>query len=195
MNPARYENTNAFYSGSVASSVNLSANRYDNVNQFYFASITGAGTNLLPSLLVNTQSFFDAAITESSIVVPSLVSNTNAFYQPLVESDSYLITKAQAIELYNVYLLHGLQNPLVVGPSSRVAGLVNQTVTQEGNQVNIETTSSATSLGSDIATMITELAALYGIGSNLIVTDSSRSSGPVVQSLTSVAGITTVTRQ
>ena len=205
-----YQNTNVFYSPTVSQGAQIIAPGLLVDDQLFYPAQAAATYALVaqgyavdgyvdegyygPNTF-SVQEFYSAVVQASNAVVAPYFVNQNTFFTAQVALDSYVLTKAQALQLYNVYLLQGLQNPLIVGPSSRVAGPINQTITQDGSQVTIATTTSATSFGGDVGTLIAELAALHGIGSNLIVTDSSRSSGPVVQSLASVGGITTVTRQ
>jgi hypothetical protein len=205
-----YQNTNVIYSPTVSVGAQIIApGLLVNSQQFYPAQASATYALVAQGYAVDgyvdegyygpntfsVQEFYSAVVQASKTILAPYFVNQNTFFVADVSLDAFVITRAQALQLYNVYLLQGLQNPLVVSPSSRVAGPINQTITQNGNQVTIATTSSATSFGGDVGTLIAELAALHGIGSNLIVTDSSRSSGPVVQSLASVGGITTVTRQ
>jgi len=94
-----------------------------------------------------------------------------------------------------VWLLQGLApQPLTVGPSSRSAGGVSQTITQVDDTVTVSTTASPTAVGADPGTMIDEIALLHGLGSDLVVTPLARSAGAISQTMATVGSTTTVTR-
>lgn len=213
----RYDNLQTFFGPSAGSVVTLAPSRYDNLNSFFAPAVT-AGTVVLsvpvvtnnqifygpvvtdaypinPSRYDNQQSFYPAAVTVSQIVSPALYQNNNAFFAPSVELQSFLITRAQALNLYNVYLLQGLETPLIVSPTARTSGAVEQVISESGGNVTISTTSTNTSFNGDIGTIISELAALHGLTANLVVTPLTRSFGSITQDIFTVSGVTTVTRQ
>lgn len=218
LSPALLSNNNTFFAATVApGSVTLAPGRYDNIQTFFVPAVT-AGTVVLnvpvvannqifygpvvtdaypvnPSRYDNQQSFYPAAVTVNQIVSPALYQNSNAFFAPSVELQSFLITRAQALNLYNVYLLQGLETPLIVSPTARTSGAVEQVINESGGNVTISTTSTNTSFNGDIGTIISELAALHGLTANLVVTPSSRSFGSITQDIFTVSGVTTVTRQ
>jgi len=84
--------------------------------------------------------------------------------------------------------------PLTVGPSSRSAGGVSQTITQVLDTVTVSTTASPTAVGADPGTMIDEIALLHGLGSDLVVTPLARSAGAISQTMATTGSTTTVTR-
>ena len=106
------------------------------------------------------------------------------------------ITVAEAQRLYHIYMLHGLKlgKPLVVSKTARSAGGVEQTVSDSGGIVNIETTAAPDVDLPDVGVMIDELAALYGLNGALSVSTTSRIGVGVDQQISSAGGITTVAR-
>lgn len=105
------------------------------------------------------------------------------------------ITTAQAKLLFQIYLLHGLHSdPLQVSPTSRSAGLVQQSVSTVGGATLVETLEAPSTLPVDVGLMIEELAALHGLTETLSVTADARVAGGISQSFSTVAGVTTVTR-
>jgi hypothetical protein len=102
----------------------------------------------------------------------------------------------EALLLQAIYNLHGLSPTLTVSTSFRKAGEVHQDVETSTTVTKISTTTlGSDTLHKDIGVMIQELAALHGLTDELVVTHSSRSAGPISQSLTKFGGVTTVTRQ
>jgi hypothetical protein len=95
-----------------------------------------------------------------------------------------------------VWALHGLSPAaLNVGPTSRSAGDLVQTISQTGETVTLATTAAPDTFTGNAGQMIEELATLHGLTSTLTVTPTSRSAGPIAQALATASGITTVTRQ
>jgi len=106
----------------------------------------------------------------------------------------FCITGQQAMLLFKIYKLHGLwSEPLVVSASSRTAGDLTQTVTGTG-PVTVHTTGGNDTLHGDVGTMIEELAALHGLGVDLVTTATSRTAGAISQTFSTVGNTTTVTR-
>lgn len=197
LTPARFDNANAFYSATVApGAVTLTPDRYDNDNAFYSATVTLGGTTLLPARYDNANAFYSATVTPGAVTLtPARYNNANAFYSPTVAKSIYEITPTQANLLYRIYLLHGLQSPLVVDPISRVAGAMEQQVSEAAGVVTVATVSVPSLLGADPGTMIEELAALHGLTDDLVVSATQRTAGSIVQAITQVGNVTTVTRQ
>ncbi len=221
LSPARLDNTSTIYSATlVAGPAQLSAARYDNVSTVIAPAITVGPVSLQPGLLVNASSFFSAValptyalgaplttnnaqffsvtVTPGTVTLtPALATNAQSFYAPTVTKDSYTITLAQANLLYQVYLLHGLAPgvPLTVSQTQRVAGGIEQAITESGGSVTISTVSATTSPTMEVSDMITELAALHGLTADLVVTGTQRTAGSIVQTISTSGTTTTVTRQ
>ena len=106
-----------------------------------------------------------------------------------------LLTPAQQRRLLEIYMLHGLANPLVVSGTERSTGSLSQSVTTSGGTTTIETLSHATESLLDVGLMIDELAALHGLTTTLTVTSTQRTAGAITQAFTQAGGATTVTRQ
>lgn len=108
----------------------------------------------------------------------------------------WLITSAQARRLMQIHLLHGLQagSPLTVGPSSRSAGAVAQTVTEVGTTITVATTEAPAAFAGNPGAMIDELAALHGLTVPLVVTPNGRAAGSITQTISTAGATTTVTR-
>jgi hypothetical protein len=108
---------------------------------------------------------------------------------------AFTLTGAQMLLLRKIHSLHGLSSPLVVSSDSRVAGDVVQSVGRNGGLVTIETTAGNDTISGTAGLLVEELAALYGITDTLEVTATSRTAGTIAQSISSINGVTTVTRQ
>jgi hypothetical protein len=106
------------------------------------------------------------------------------------------LTPQQALLVYELYLLHGLElgSPLTVSSTARAAGAVTQTIAEAGVTVTVSTDAHAGSVTGDVGTMVEELAAIYGLATGVDVTDSSRAAGSVAQTIAEAGGTTTVTR-
>lgn len=186
LQPDLLENTQTFFAAAVTpGTVTLAPQGY--VDDGYVdGGYVGPGT-------FSTQVFYAPKI--SLDLRASLVTNSNQFFAPSVEPDSFLITKAQALRLLQIHLLHGLgASPLVVGASSRSAGAVEQTVTQAGTTVTVSTSAGPTVFVGDPGMMIDEIAALHGLTTNLVVTPTSRTADTISQVLAQSGATTTVTR-
>jgi len=224
LTPARFDNTQTFYSPTVTlaggtqnlapplltnsqtffaptvtpGAVMLTPGLFANTNTFFAATVTPRNT-LQPPRLDNTNTFFAPTVTQASapaqVLTPGLFTNTNTFYSPSVEQSQYLITLAQAKLLFRMYLLHGLASPLVVGPTSRQAGDIEQSITAAGDAVTISTLAQPDYLDFDPGLMVEELAALHGLTVDLVVTPVTRTAGSIVQDMVLAGGVTTVTRQ
>ncbi len=107
---------------------------------------------------------------------------------------TFEITGAQALLIRRLHQLHGLAGQLVVGRDSRQAGDLVQSITESGETVTIKTTDGNTTLSGDIGQMIEELAALHGLTADLVVKDTERRAGSIVQSIIQTNGVTTVAR-
>jgi len=206
-------NAQTFYAPTVTQAApgqTLAPDLYTNTQAFYSPTVAPGAVTLLPQGYVDdgyvspgyvgpntfsTQAFFAPAVTTSKTLTPSLLTNASSFYAPTVALESYLITKAQALSLYKVWLLQGLApQALTVAPSSRSAGGVSQSITQVDDTVTVSTTASPTAVGADPGTMIDEIALLHGLGSDLVVTPLARSAGAISQTLATTGSTTTVTR-
>ena len=214
LQPALVTNAQTFYAPTViqvGGNQTLTPGLVTNAQTFYSATVTPGAVTLLPQGYVDdgyvdggyvgpntfsTQVFYAATVLATKTLAPPLVTNASTFFAPTVALESFLITKAQALELYKVWLLHGLgASPLVVvGSTSRTAGEVTQTVSQSGATVTISTTATPSALVGDPGTMIEELALLHGLGADLVVTASSRAAGAVSQTLATSGSTTTVAR-
>lgn len=107
-----------------------------------------------------------------------------------------LITGAQALLLRKLHALHGLApEPLVVGPAYRRTGDIEQTVTDASGTVTVETTAGNDTFSGSPGLMIEELAALHGLTTPVAVTPTTRTSGTISQTFTTVGGVVTVARQ
>ena len=115
----------------------------------------------------------------------------------LLHTVNLCMTLSQAQRLYEIYLLHGLKvgTPLVVGPTARSAGALEQTVVDAGSSTTIQTISGADVVDIDVGVMVDELAALHGLnGTSLTVTATTRDAGAISQTLTTAGNVTTVER-
>ena len=217
----RLDNAQTFYSATlVAGPAQLSPTRIDNVSSVFAPAVSVGTTLLQPGLLTNANTFYAAAVipvtqltaplitnspqffavtvTPGTVTLaPALATNTQSFYAPAVAKDSFTISLAQANLLYQVYLLHGLAPgvPLTVSQTQRMAGGITQAITESGGSVTITTVSATTSPTVEAGDMITELAALHGLTTALVVNGTQRTAGSVAQSITTSGTTTTVTRQ
>lgn len=92
-------------------------------------------------------------------------------------------------------MLHGLHTtPLVVGPTSRSSGSLQQSVGESSGTVTVQRTAASTEILPSISLMIEELAALHGLNASLQVTPTTRTAGSISQTMSLVGGVTTVTR-
>lgn len=198
LTPARYDNSNAFYAATVTTgSVTLTPSLFTNTNTFYAATVTPGAVNLSPALYVNSNAFYSPTVATVQYLAPARYDNASAFYGQRVSQSQYLITLAQAKLLFEIYLLHGLAtpSPLSVSSTARSAGPIEQSVAEASGVVTINTTAEPTYPDYDPGLMITELAALHGIGQTLTVTSTTRVAGPISQVFGSAGGATTATRQ
>jgi hypothetical protein len=108
---------------------------------------------------------------------------------------TFTLTGAQALLLRRLCQLHGLLDPLVVGPAERRAGDLVQTVSESAGTVTLTTVAGHGTFCGQVGTMVEELAALHGLTVPLVVTSVARNAGSVTQNIVSVSGTTTVTRQ
>lgn len=186
-------NQQTFYAPTASATYTLAPGLLANTQAFYAPSIRETA-RLLPSLLTNVQAFFAPAVTTTSKITPSLLVNAQKFFTLDVTKSLYTVTREQARLLYQIYLLHGLADPLVVGPSSRAAGAIRQTVSEAGGTVTVKTLEVPVGLPDMAGLMIEELAALHGLGADLEVTSISRRAGAVTQSMQTSGGATRVVR-
>ena len=99
--PARFNNTNAFYSPTVTrGTVTLTPARFDNSNSFYAATITQAGgvQTLTPARFDNSNSFYAATVTQTGGVqtlTPARFDNSNSFYAATVTRGTVTLTPAR----------------------------------------------------------------------------------------------------
>ena len=206
-------NDQEFFAAVVAQSGGTQAllpDLYENTQTFYAPTVTSGAVALLPQGYADdgyvdtgyygpntfsTQVFYTPTVLSTKTLQPPLVVNANQFFAAVVENSLYTITRAQALKLLQVHLLHGLgAAPLAVGPTSRVSGAITQTVVQEGTTVTVSTTAAPAAFSGDAGVIIDELAALHGIGVDLVVTPTARVAGAIAQSMATTGGVTTVTR-
>ena len=102
------------------------------------------------------------------------------------------LTAQQAIYLTAVCRLHGLIDPLVVSPTARGDGVINQTLTGTGPVTVATTALPANGLLLNPA-LIMKLARWYGILDPMVEQDASRSDGTLSQSVITVSDATTMT--
>lgn len=217
--PARYDSGQTFYDPAVTTAYPVNPSFYSNAQTFYFPTVVAGAVDLSPSVFTNNQTFFNADVAQSTLLSPSLsvnqqifyppavvvtvvdlqpelLVNSSVFFSPTVAEVVYTLTKAQALELYKVWLLHGLgQSPLVVNATTRSAGAIEQSVSQLGSTVTLTTVAAPTSFTADPGTMIEELSALHGLTADLVTTPTSRTAGTINQTFSSSGNTTTVTRQ
>ena len=213
LQPALVTNDQEFYSpvvGQVGGLQTLLPDLVENTQTFFAPTVTPGVVVLAPQGYVDdgyvddgyvgpntfsTQVFYAPTVTPTNVVAPALVTNTSQFFTATVENSLLTITKAQALRLLQIHLLHGLAaSPLVVSASSRSAGAVEQLVTQSGTTVTISTTAAPSVFSGDAGALIDELAALHGLTADLIVTPTSRTAGAISQTLAQAGTTTTVTR-
>lgn len=109
---------------------------------------------------------------------------------------TFALTGSQALLLRRLHQLHGLAAPLVVGPTSRSAGDLQQTVNESSTgTVTVTTTGGSDTFAGAVGQMIEELAALHGLTAPLVVTPTGRTAGAIVQAFSTSGNTTTVTRQ
>ena len=195
LTPDLFTNTQTFYTPVVTQggTLQIAPALFTNTQAFYAPTVATSYT-LTPALFTNTQAFYAPTAHSSRTLTPALFTNTQTFFAPTVELESYLVTKAQALKLYKVWLLHGLGTALTVESTERSAGGVVQSVTQAGDQITIDTTAAPTSVGTDLGIMIDELSLLHGLDAPLVVTSATRVAGGISQSIAATGGVTTVTR-
>lgn len=105
------------------------------------------------------------------------------------------ITGQQAMLLRRLYQLHGLADPLEVGKTTRQSGDFVQSISESGGVVTISSESSASgTLFGSVGQMIEEIAALHGIGADLVVSKESRTAGGITQLFETSGGATRVVR-
>ena len=84
LTPARFNNTNAFYSPTVTrGTVTLTPARFNNSNTFYTATVTQTGgtQTLTPARFDNSNSFYAATVTPGEVTLtPARFDNSNSFY-------------------------------------------------------------------------------------------------------------------
>jgi hypothetical protein len=84
-----------------------------------------------------------------------------------------------------------LIDSLTVSATSRSDGIINQTISESNGVITITTDSASSTVFNPL--WIEQLAALYGLITPLVVTNTSRSAGLINQSINNVGGVTTVT--
>jgi hypothetical protein len=196
LQPPVLESGTAFFSAVVtAGPVDVAPDLLVNTSQVYAPSAS-ARNDVAPTRLDNTQAFFSPALTLAPVEVsPTKFTNTSVFYPAALENSQYLISAVQARLLHDIYLLHGLSSPLTVGPTTLQAGIVEQTVSQDGDTVVISTASRTALNPADPGLMIEELAALHGLTVDLEVNNTTRVAGAIAQAFSQAGNSTTVTRQ
>lgn len=95
LTPARFDNTNTFYSAVVTQSSpaqDVSPSKYDNTNAFYAATITqtGGGQSLNPIRYDNDNGFYSSTVSSSNALTPSRFDNANAIYGSVASSANAL---------------------------------------------------------------------------------------------------------
>ena len=196
--PVRLDNAQTFYAATLAPGpVALGPARLDNASALFLPTVEPVA-QLSATLVSNSAQFFTATVAPGAVTLaPALVSNSAQFYEATAGQAAYTITLAQANLLYQVYLLHGLAPgvPLTVSQTQRLAGGIEQAITEAGGSVTISTVVAATSPLLEVGDMIAELAALHGIGADLVVSATQRSAGGIVQLISTSGSTTTVARQ
>jgi hypothetical protein len=211
LSPALYTNTSEFFSPTVArGAVTVAPELHTNTSQFFAAAVAASNQisfdeyvdpgyvtpGYVSPIGFNSQQFFAPTVAPGAIVLtPPLVTNAQTFYAPFVGTGTFNITPLQAKLLYEIYLLHGLAAPLVVGPTSRVAGDVSQTVADNNGTVTVTTTAQPLAAEVEPGLMIEELAALHGLTAPLVVSAATRTAGSISQVFGTAGNATTVTRQ
>jgi hypothetical protein len=84
----RFDNSGAFYSATLSSSIGLSATRHDNASTFYAANIgqVGAQQTLTASLFTNSNQLFNGTISGLITLTASIYNNAGSFYAASVTS-------------------------------------------------------------------------------------------------------------
>ncbi len=211
LSPALYTNTSEFFSPTVArGAVTVAPELHTNTSQFFAAAVAASNQisfdeyvdpgyvtpGYVSPIGFNSQQFFAPTVAPGAIVLtPPLVTNGQTFYAPFIGTGTFNITALQAKLLYEIYLLHGLAAPLVVGPTSRVAGDVSQTVADNNGTVTVTTTAQPLAAEVEPGLMIEELAALHGLTAPLVVSAATRTAGSISQVFGTAGNATTVTRQ
>jgi hypothetical protein len=181
--------------------------RFDNASDFYAPKITLYIT--FPDWVepgwvepgwvdwpyFNAPQFFSPTIQTTVTISANRFDNAQTFFPATITKSLYEITAAQATLLYQIYLLHGLDGPLVVGATQRAAPGLLQDIGEAGGTVTISTSTAPTTPLRDPGLMIQELAALHGLTTTLSVTPTTRVAGTISQIFSTAGTTTTVTRQ
>jgi hypothetical protein len=109
---------------------------------------------------------------------------------------AFELSSYEAQLLLQIYRLHGLAsgNPLVVSSDYRYSGDLYQDLNQVGESIEIDTVAGLDYDGTNVRTMVQELAAIYGLIDPMTVTATGRVAGAIEQDFEIVNGVTTVTR-
>jgi hypothetical protein len=111
LEPARYDNSQNFFSPTVTTSITLTAARLDNNNTFYEHTVTRGVVYLTPDLFENQNTFYGAIVTQEGgeqFIEPEILVNQNVFYihlitvsaQPVVEGGAKGASKKRKKRFY-----------------------------------------------------------------------------------------------
>ena len=221
--PPRLDNEAAFFAAVVAQGAGPQAvfpGLLITGNTFHAVAVTAGEVTLLATLLANEPTFHAAAATlvaaptfgaailaekssdalSATGVIPvqgglSVLEGADSAAATGTLFSSFVLTGRQALLLKQIAQLHGLIEPMTVGPTQRVAGDLVQTVTTTGGATVVQTVSSGDTFHGDAGDWIERLAALHGIGADLNVTPTARSAGTVLQTFGAIGQSTLVVTQ
>ncbi|MCB8748364.1 hypothetical protein LHU53_15795 [Rhodoferax sp. U2-2l] len=198
LSPPCLINTSVVYAATVTpQAVTLAPLKLDNTNALYVPDIS-TRWELTAAFLNNDNSLWPPSVQTGVVDLQApLLVNGQQWFAPEVDNRVYLLTSAQAQRLYQVVLLHGLQvgAPLSISQTQRLAGGLEQAITEGDGAVTITTLATPHATGLEVGALVDDLAAWYGLGSPVTLTSTSHVGGPISQTLASASGVTTVVRQ
>jgi hypothetical protein len=191
-------NGQVFYTATVTpGAITLAPTRIDNTAANYAPSVSTSNDVAAP-FLSNASTLFVPLVGVGSVGLQApLLLNAQQVFAPVVDNGTYSLTSSQAQALYQVYLLHGLKigAPLTVSQTQRMAGGLEQAITEGGGSVTITTTVTPYGAGLNVGAMVEELAQWYGLPAPVTLTPISQIGGAVSLALATEAGTTTAARQ
>ena len=98
LTPALFTNTNTFFSATVEASNAVTPDRFDNTNTFYAATVTQTAPvqTLTPDRYDNTNVFYSATVAAGAVTLtPARYDNTNVFYAATVTAGAVTLTPAR----------------------------------------------------------------------------------------------------
>jgi hypothetical protein len=118
LTPARFDNTNAFYSAEITQATpaqNLAPSRYDNSNIFFEPTIAHGAVNLAPARHNNVNTFYLLHVTQDAWVINqhSRLDNINAFYPATITAGAVNLAPQRlnnANTIYGPTVLRGASN-------------------------------------------------------------------------------------